>query len=96
MSYHLCPVCGSPLRQINRRTFDRLINQFYRVHRYRCSNADCRWEGLLHSKRYKAKKRKPQWWAWVLIALLGIAIGLVLVDRLSTPPSTSTDVVTAP
>jgi hypothetical protein len=46
MSYHLCPVCGSPLRQIHRRTIDRLISQFYRVHRFRCSNDECRWVGL--------------------------------------------------
>jgi hypothetical protein len=96
MSHHLCPVCGSSLRQSHRRSVDRLISKFYRVHRYRCSNAECRWEGLLHSKRQKAKKRKPQWWPWVLIVLLGVAIGVALFEYFSTPPKISTDVTTSP
>jgi hypothetical protein len=96
MSYHHCPRCDSTLKQIHRRFFDRLISQFYQVHRYRCSNPECRWTGLLHNKRYKAKKWQPKLWVWVLIVLVGVAIGLVLVERLSTPPSTSTDVATTP
>jgi hypothetical protein len=81
---------------MHRRTIDRLISQFYRVHRYQCLNGDCRWTGLLHSKRHKAKKRQPQWWVWVLIVVLGVAIGLVLVEHLSTPPKISTDVTASP
>lgn len=96
MSHHLCPVCGSPLKQTHRRAVDRLISQFYRVHRYRCPNTECKWEGLLHSKRHKAKNRKPQWWAWVLIVILGVAIGVALFEHFSTPPKISTDVVTSP
>jgi len=96
MSNLLCSVCGSPLRQIHRRTFDRLINQFYRVHRYRCLNSECQWTGLLHSKRHKAKKKEPRWCVWVLLVFLGVAIGLILVERLSTPPKISTDVAGTP
>jgi len=96
MAHHLCPDCGGPLRQVHRRAFDRLVTLFYRVHRYRCSNADCGWEGLLRSQRHKAKKKQPQWYVWVVLVLLGVAIGWVLVERLSTPPKISTDVATSP
>jgi len=96
MAHHLCPVCGGPLRQIHRRTIDRLISQFYRVLRYQCLNAECQWKGLLHSKRQKAKMRQPQWWVWVLIVVLGVAIGLALFEHLSAPPKISSDVTTGP
>lgn len=76
LSYHLCPVCDSPLRQVHRRPIDRLISQFYPVHRYRCLNSKCGWDGLLHSKRHKAQRRLLPWWAWVLVVLLAVAIGL--------------------
>jgi hypothetical protein len=96
MAHHLCPDCGSPLKQIHRRSFDRLITQFYPIHRYRCSNANCRWEGLLHSGSHKGPKRKPQWLTWVLIALLGVAVGVALFEHLSTPPEIKTDISTSP
>ena len=96
MSHHLCPVCGRPLRQIHRRAIDRLISQFYRVHRYHCHNSECGWEGILPTKRHKARKKQPQWWVWVLIVLLGVTIGLVLVEHLSTPPKISTNVTPSP
>ena len=96
MSNLLCSVCGSPLRQIHRRTFDRLINQFYRVHRYRCLNSECQWTGLLHSKRHKAKKKEPRWCVWVLLVFLGVATGVALFEHLSAPPKISTDVATSP
>lgn len=96
MAHHECPACGGSLRQIHRHAFDRLITQFYRVHRYQCLNAECQWTGLLHSNRPKAKKKQPQWYVWVVLVLLGVAIGLVLVERLSTPPKVSTDVTTSP
>ncbi len=96
MSHHLCPVCGSPLKQMHRRTIDRLISQFYRAHRYRCPNSECRWEGLLRSRRPKAQKKQLKWWVWVLIVVLGVAIGLALFEHLSAPPKISTDVTTSP
>jgi hypothetical protein len=96
MSPHNCPKCGSPLKQVHRRFIDRLISQFYRVHRYRCLNSECRWEGILHSRRHKTQEKQVKWWLWALVVLVGIAIGLILVERLSTPSSTSTDVTAAP
>lgn len=42
----VCPRCGSALKRIHRKTGDRLVNAVVPVHRYICSNADCRWRGL--------------------------------------------------
>lgn len=42
----VCPRCGAPAKRIHRKTLDRLVNVFVPVHRYICSNPDCRWRGL--------------------------------------------------
>ena len=41
-----CPQCGGEVRRVHRRPRDYLINLFVPVYRYRCSNHECRWEGL--------------------------------------------------
>lgn len=42
----VCSRCGAPAKRIHRKTLDRLVNVFVPVHRYICSNPDCRWRGL--------------------------------------------------
>jgi len=42
----LCPRCGSELHRIHRRWYDRVLNAFVPVRRYRCRNRDCGWVGL--------------------------------------------------
>ncbi|WP_017716184.1 hypothetical protein [Kamptonema formosum] len=41
-----CPACGSKLHRNHRQLFDRLINSFVPVFRYRCANRQCGWQGL--------------------------------------------------
>lgn len=42
-----CPACGSPLVRLHRHALDRWISVFRSVHRYRCTDASCAWEGLV-------------------------------------------------
>jgi hypothetical protein len=41
-----CSRCGSDLHRVHRRRFDRVLNVFVPVRRYRCKNRACRWQGL--------------------------------------------------
>jgi hypothetical protein len=45
--FHACPDCGGSTIRIKRRLRDRLISQFCAVHRYRCEQLGCCWEGNL-------------------------------------------------
>ena len=49
----VCPRCGGPLHRVHRSWLDRITTNTLlpRARRYRCSNADCRWEGLRRSQR---------------------------------------------
>lgn len=52
-----CPKCGSSLHRVHRTTLDRVISRLIvPVHRYLCSNAECRWQGL----RVDSSKRLSQ------------------------------------
>lgn len=42
----LCPRCGGKIHRVHRHNVDRLVNRFLPVHRYRCWNDACKWEGL--------------------------------------------------
>ena len=43
-----CPICGSGLRRTHRNFLDRFLSHTLMpsARRYRCKNADCRWNGL--------------------------------------------------
>jgi hypothetical protein len=41
-----CPLCGSELHRIRRRTRDRIVNLLVPVRRYRCKSNECHWQGL--------------------------------------------------
>lgn len=43
-----CPVCGNDVERVHRHPLERLLSIFYSVHRYRCVNPECGWEGSLH------------------------------------------------
>lgn len=45
--FRACPKCGGSTIRIKRRIRDRLISQFYAVHRFRCEQLGCCWEGNL-------------------------------------------------
>lgn len=47
-----CPLCGSHLRRIHRRRFDRMMVLLLlpHAHRYLCSDPQCGWSGLRYGK----------------------------------------------
>jgi hypothetical protein len=40
-----CPRCNGFVRRIRRRPIDRLVSVFVPMHRYRCCELGCGWEG---------------------------------------------------
>jgi len=48
--------------RVQRHLRDRLMSVVLRVHRYRCANPDCGWEGVVSIPRPPRKPR--QWFAW--------------------------------
>ena len=42
-----CPQCAEPLIRIHRTAMDRFLSLMAPVHRYRCYNFNCNWEGVL-------------------------------------------------
>lgn len=51
----ICPLCSGSLQRVQRRLFDRFINMFLPVHRYRCASLGCSWEGTLLVRRKRRK-----------------------------------------
>ena len=45
-----CPICGEIPDRIRRRAIDRALSLFVPVHRYRCINPLCGWEGNHRSR----------------------------------------------
>jgi hypothetical protein len=45
-----CPVCDGPLTQTPRRLVDRALSVFVSMHRYRCPNFLCAFEGNLRDR----------------------------------------------
>lgn len=47
-----CPRCGSTIHRIHRNRLDHFINWLLmpHAHRYRCSNTECHWSGLLYGR----------------------------------------------
>jgi predicted RNA-binding Zn-ribbon protein involved in translation (DUF1610 family) len=60
---HACPECGQSVGRVHRHLRDRLMSVVLRVHRYRCSNPDCGWEGIVSIPRPPRAPRN--WSAWV-------------------------------
>jgi predicted RNA-binding Zn-ribbon protein involved in translation (DUF1610 family) len=54
LSAGACPVCGGSLYRVHRSSLDRLLGSLSGVplRRYRCSDEDCGWEGLLRRRRH--------------------------------------------
>ena len=42
-----CPACGGELTRVHRHALDRWVSLFRSVHRYRCLDPGCGWEGVL-------------------------------------------------
>lgn len=50
-----CPKCGRDIHRIHRTRLDHVISVFVPVRRYRCTDRECRWQGL----RVTAPKSLP-------------------------------------
>jgi hypothetical protein len=85
-----CRRCGGELERLHRTPADRFVDVLYRVHRYRCCNAACGWEGILHApKRRPAGRRRllgTPAWVWLLALLLSLALGALLLGLPGGPP----------
>ncbi len=44
---HRCPDCGGPIERLHRHALDRWASSFRSLHRYRCLDDKCGWEGLM-------------------------------------------------
>jgi hypothetical protein len=51
---HTCPMCEGYLIRIPRRVTDRLLSKFVLMHRYRCPDFACQWEGNLRVRSHAA------------------------------------------
>jgi predicted RNA-binding Zn-ribbon protein involved in translation (DUF1610 family) len=60
---HACPECGQTVGRVHRHLRDRLMAIGLRVHRYRCTNPECRWEGIVSIPRPPSPPRN--WFAWI-------------------------------
>jgi hypothetical protein len=94
----LCPACGSPLLRLHRHALHRWVSFFLSVHRYRCTDAACGWEGVVGRERADpASATSPTWHgrlAWLMggvaLAMAGMApVLLITLERPTAKPSTA-------
>ena len=52
----ICPCCSGVVHRVQRRSFDRFVNFFLPVYRYRCGSLGCGWEGNLLVQQKSAQK----------------------------------------
>lgn len=74
-----CPACGSVLEREHRHMLDRWVSLFQTVHRYRCTNPACDWEGLL-GRLPRPEPRAPAWRTRLVWFLVGVGCALAAVQ----------------
>ncbi len=74
-----CPSCGSALEREHRHVLDRWVSLFQTVHRYRCTNPGCAWEGLL-GRQAKRGPSAPAWRTRLVWFLVGAGCALAAVQ----------------
>jgi len=67
----LCPACGSPLLRLHRHALHRWVSVFLSVHRYRCTDAACGWEGVVGREQAGPPRAEAPTWHGRLAWLLG-------------------------
>ena len=50
---HICPVCGGYSVRIPRRHIDHFRSLFSLVHRYKCQNYHCQWQGNIRKDQLR-------------------------------------------
>jgi hypothetical protein len=91
MAHRQCPTCGWDLRRIHRLPEDRLLRGAEAVHRFRCTNPACKWEGTRPASRPHRRSVRGEWvagrgraLAW-LLALATAALVAVATIRWCLP-----------
>ncbi len=70
-----CPGCGGRLERVHRHALDRFVSAFRSVHRYRCTNPECGWQGVVG--REAADSAPAVTWRGRLSWMLGgVALGV--------------------
>ena len=84
----MCPKCGCEVVRIHRNWIDHVIDEFVPVHRYRCSNASCLWEGRCRSSTRDRARSKWFYGAIALLVVLGLFVAIQVlswIDAASQP-----------
>jgi hypothetical protein len=68
-----CPGCGGPLERRHRHALDRLVSVFRSVHRYRCVDPKCGWQGVVGREQQLVAAR-PGWQGKLVWALVGAGL----------------------
>lgn len=71
-----CPDCGGPLERVHRHALDRWVSLFRSVHRYRCTQPGCEWQGLLGREVVAHPGSHSPWRGRVLWFLVGASTAL--------------------
>lgn len=89
---HHCPECGSFLERQHRNALDRWVSLFRSVHRYRCSNGSCGWEGVLGrldgAEATAARHDRRVAMLWFLIGAVFAVAAVETARTLRHPPRT--------
>ena len=103
-SAHACPQCGQPVSRVHRHFGDRVVAVLEKVYRYRCTNPECEWEGIvsLPTPQDAAAGAHAVTWkiraTWLLIgaAMALVAVGGIKLYRSSRSPAPSVAAANAP
>src|SRR5574340_791611 len=70
-----CPGCGGPVERQHRHAADRFFSIFVSLHRYRCLDSQCGWQGIVGRER-APPPAAPNWRSRLLWALVGAALAV--------------------
>lgn len=76
-SHHRCPRCDGRLIRAWRRPVDRFMCNFVPLHRYRCGDFSCQWEGNLRTARGKESQNDNE---RPLMMIFGIIVAAVVMS----------------
>ncbi len=73
-----CPGCGGPLEIVHRHALDRFVSLFRSVHRYRCDDPQCGWQGLVgrEDKGVAALAKALTWRSRLTWLLVGVGLAM--------------------
>jgi len=83
MHVHACPQCGAKVWRVHRQFSDRVASLFRNVHRYRCRDVDCAWEGTIARPPRRTATRRSKLAKWTLA---GLAASLVVTALIRLHP----------